>query len=318
MHRISKRRAKLCQILKKSDPFKSSNSTCAGGGFGLGQSIHNNISSQKVEAKNISQRISYSGDIDLMAVSQPAKPVTATGQICQTFINRFNNDIVLDSKTGQFVINQKLLRVNATNIELGTLNTLVAQSNSQLKQIVQKSPKSHTVQVGNSVVVANSITDAQRASQQNDLTTTSSYHYGSTYLHVYWYGFRIGLNRSDVQLAVGAGLVIAGVYVPVRAAQAALGVLGLTVGRFIPGGVVFNSSPQFAPLMGSRAVVWGTMAMKINGYKIIMTSMVVVAVILQIFFHLNPIASIIIKVLLGVVIFSAISRIILDNKNKDK
>ncbi|MCI2095292.1 MULTISPECIES: hypothetical protein [Lactococcus] len=253
-----------------------------------------------------------------MAVSQPAKPVTATGQICQTFINRFNNDIVLDSKTGQFVINQKLLPVNATNIELGTLNTLVAQSNSQLKQIVQKSPKSHTVQVGNSVVVANSITDAQRASQQNDLTTTSSYHYGSTYLHVYWYGFRIGLNRSDVQLAVGAGLVIAGVYVPVRAAQAALGVLGLTVGRFIPGGVVFNSSPQFAPLMGSRAVVWGTMAMKINGYKIIMTSMVVVAVILQIFFHLNPIASIIIKVLLGVVIFSAISRIILDNKNKDK
>lgn len=122
---------------------------------------------------------------------------------------------------------------------------------------MQKSPKSHTVQVGNSVVVANSITDAQQASQQNDLTTTSNYHYGSTYLHVYWYGFRIGMNRSDIQLAVGAGLVIAGVYVPVRAAQAALGVLGLTVGRFIPGGVVFNSSPQFAPLVGSRAVVWG-------------------------------------------------------------
>ena len=229
----------------------------AGGGFGLGQSIHNNISSQKVEVKNVSQRISYSGDLDLMTVSQPTKPVTATGQISQGFINRFNNDIVLDSKTGQFVINQKLLPVNATNIELGTLNTLVAQSNSQLKQIVQKSPKSHTVQVGNSVVVANSITDAQQASQQNDLTNTSNYHYGSTYLHVYWYGFRIGMNRSDIQLAVGAGLVIAGVYVPVRAAQAALGVLGLTVGRFIPGGIVFNSSPQFAPLVGSRAVVWG-------------------------------------------------------------
>lgn len=105
----------------------------AGGGFGLGQSIHNNISSQKVEVKNVSQRISYSGDLDLMTVSQPTKPVTATGQISQAFINRFNNDIVLDSKTGQFVINQKLLPVNATNIELGTLNTLVAQSNSQLK-----------------------------------------------------------------------------------------------------------------------------------------------------------------------------------------
>lgn len=53
-------------------------------------------------------------------------------------------------------------------------------------------------------------------------------------------------------------MVIAGVYVPVRAAQAALGVLGLTVGRFIPGGVVFNSSLQFfAPLVGSKAVVWG-------------------------------------------------------------
>lgn len=91
----------------------------AGGGFGLGQSIHNNISSQKVEVKNVSQRISYSGDLDLMTVSQPTKPVTATGQISQAFINRFNNDIVLDSKTGQFVINQKLLPVNATNIELG-------------------------------------------------------------------------------------------------------------------------------------------------------------------------------------------------------
>lgn len=51
-----------------------------------------------------------------MAVSQPTKPVTATGQISQAFINRFNNDIVLDSKTGQFVINQRLLPVNVTNV----------------------------------------------------------------------------------------------------------------------------------------------------------------------------------------------------------
>lgn len=58
------------------------------------------------------------------------------------------------------------------------------------------------------------------------------------------------INKAQTQYAASVGLVIAGVYVLPRAAQAVLGVLGLS------GGIVFNSSPQFIPLAGSRALVW--------------------------------------------------------------
>lgn len=55
------------------------------------------------------------------------------------------------------------------------------------------------------------------------------------------------INKAQTQYAASVGLVIAGVYVLLRATQ---GVLGLS------GGIVFNSSPQFIPLAGSRALVW--------------------------------------------------------------
>jgi hypothetical protein len=171
------------------------------------------------------------------------------GQVNQAFINRFNQAVSLDSQTGQFAVNKNLLPVNATSIEISTLNNFISQSNVQLKQIIAGLPKEDTVQVGNSVVVADDSQTAHKAAQDSIITPTTTYHYGSTYVHAYWYGLRVGLNKSDAQWALGSVVVIAGYTIPGKAAQIAFGLLSISVGRLIPGGIVFNYSPV--------ARVWG-------------------------------------------------------------
>lgn len=104
-----------------------------GGSLGLAQSAHNKVSSQKLEAKNVNQVSNYSGDIDLLTVSQPTTPTTNNGQINSAFINRFNNAVILDSKTGQFVIDKNFLPTNTTQMELASLNKLISDANAGLK-----------------------------------------------------------------------------------------------------------------------------------------------------------------------------------------
>lgn len=188
--------------------------------------------------------------------SNPTSPVE-NGQVSDEFVDRFDNAVTLNNETGQFEIDKSVLPDNASAEELSALNKLVAESNQSLKKIIAVAPKQDTVQTDDSVIVANDSKTAQAVAQDTQLTTMATHHYGSTYLHVYWYGLRIGLNKSDAQLAFGAGMVIGGVYVPVRAIQAVFGILGLTASRLIPGGIVFNSSPQFTAIMGVHAIIWG-------------------------------------------------------------
>ncbi|WP_338997087.1 hypothetical protein VNN28_06275 [Lactococcus formosensis] len=188
--------------------------------------------------------------------SVPVKPVE-DGKVNDEFVNRFDNAVSLNDKTGQFEINKSKIPDNASEDEISSLNNMVDKSNESLKKIIASTPKENTVQTGDSVVVANDEKTAKEEAKESQISTMGKYHNGSTYLHVYWWGLRIGINKAQTQYAASAGLVIAGVYVPARAAQAALGVLGLSVGKFIPGGIVFNSSPQFIPIAGSNAIVWG-------------------------------------------------------------
>ena len=60
-----------------------------GGSLGLAQSTHNKVSSQKLEAKNVNQVSNYSGDIDLLTVSQPTTPTTNNGQINSALYQSF-------------------------------------------------------------------------------------------------------------------------------------------------------------------------------------------------------------------------------------
>ncbi|MCU5754141.1 hypothetical protein OBG91_12725 [Lactococcus lactis] len=111
-----------------------------GGSLGLAQSTHNKVSSQKLEAKNVNQVSNYSGDIDLLAVSQPTTPTTNNGQINQYFINRFDNAISL--LNGKYVVNHNVLPQNTSGEEINKLNESVKIANQQLIVGAQKIEKS--------------------------------------------------------------------------------------------------------------------------------------------------------------------------------
>ncbi len=237
-----------------------------GGSLGFAQSTHNKVSSQKLEAKNVNQVSNYSGDIDLLAVSQPTTRTTNNGQINSAFINHFNNAVILDSKTGQFSINQKTLPINATKLELTELDKLISQSNVSLKQTILEVPKANVVQDGNSVVIGDSPKTAEEIASDSQATLITIYHEGKTYLHTYWWGTRLGVSRTLARKIGQKGVHSA------EAAGALAGVLGLKLPQaavycsFIsgvsyligtaltktPGGIVFN----FTAGMPSGGV-WG-------------------------------------------------------------
>ncbi|USI49137.1 hypothetical protein M5C73_05450 [Lactococcus lactis] len=234
-----------------------------GGSLGLAQSAHNKVSSQKLEAKNVNQVSNYSGDIDLLTVSQPTTPTTNNGQINSAFINRFNNAVILDSKTGQFSINQKTLPINATKLELTELDKLISQSNISLKQTILEVPKANVVQDGNSVVIGDSPKTAEQIAKGTSVQAVSLFHEGSNYVHSYWWGKRVGVLRTTVRKvsinitkggqALGATLF----FIPapqVKAVGAAIGAASTILGygmSYFPGGLVFNTTPNY---LGSQ--VW--------------------------------------------------------------
>lgn len=193
---------------------------------------------QAHQSKENEQKISQStvvksdyGIVDLEANSQPTQPIINGGQVNQAFINRFNNAITLNSKTGQFDINKKLLPENATKMELATLDDLISQSNVSLKTTISKVSKSDMVQTGNSVVVADNSQTAEAVAQNTKIQTESLFHEGSNYVHHYWWGYRIGYSKSKVQ-HIGNVLADAG--------GVAIG-LGTAL-KYCPGGIVFNIS----------------------------------------------------------------------------
>lgn len=160
------------------------------------------------------------------------------------FISKFDEAVKLVNN--QFVIDYNNLPQNTTATELQNLKILVEQKNS----IISKSEslkEGFKVEKDNNSIIISSATD-------ND--SLQRYRYGSNYVHVYWWGLRIGINKGTTIAAVRVGCTIGSVYVPARAVIAALGVLGLAASN-IPGGIVFNSSPQFVPIAGSGAIVWG-------------------------------------------------------------
>ncbi|MCG4734993.1 hypothetical protein L0M92_15415, partial [Casaltella massiliensis] len=71
------------------------------------------------------------------------------------------------------------------------------KSNESLKKIIASTPKENTVQTGDSVVVANDEKTAKEEAKESQISTMGKYHNGSTYLHVYWWGLRIGINKAQ-------------------------------------------------------------------------------------------------------------------------
>lgn len=166
------------------------------------------------------------------------------------FIKKFDKAVKLVNN--QFVVIQKNMPVNATNEEIAQFNSLIAKNNCYLQRVITSSPSENIIHENNSIIIGQTLQDAKIATNKIKL----NYKNGSTYLHVYWWGLRIGVSRSVLIPAVQIGCTIGSVYVPAKVLIATLGALGVGA-SYIPGGIVFNSSPQFTPIAGSGALVWG-------------------------------------------------------------
>ncbi|MDR0200189.1 MAG: hypothetical protein LBI43_06405 [Streptococcaceae bacterium] len=187
-------------------------------------------------------RVKVISDATLINNSAPTSPIV-DGQVNLSFINRFNAAISLSN--GQYVINQKLIPLNASTEEVSTLNQLVNQQNQGLKQIISTTPKADIAQSGNSVIVGQTPQVTQAQEQQNQIITTTTYHEGSNYFHSYWWGDRIGISRTTLRKsspalaflsAVPAAKVIPYLGWVFSGAMAALSVET----RSAKGGIVFN------------------------------------------------------------------------------
>ncbi|MDI6495689.1 hypothetical protein [Leuconostoc lactis] len=78
------------------------------------------------------------------------------------------------------------------------------------------------------------------------LTNVSRYHEDSSYIHHYWWGYRIGISKTDLQRAAfglnAATLFPYDKWIPLGwVVTAVAGIAGLSAGS-APGGVVFNYS----------------------------------------------------------------------------
>lgn len=191
--------------------------------------------------------------------SEPVAPIE-NGKVNDEFVDRFDDAVTLNSKTGQFEINKSVFPDNASAEEVAEVEKMVNSSNASLKQIIKEVPKDNTVQTGDSVVVANDEKTAQAEAQATQISTMSKYHNGSDYVHVYWWGIRVGISKSTlhtagniyggISLAVGAiGLIPGPHSFGCGVASLAIGVLGFAASNS-PGGIVFNCTPPVANVWG--------------------------------------------------------------------
>lgn len=171
------------------------------------------------------------------------------GHVSEGFIHRFNKAISLNSDETKFIINKNLIPYDASEVELKQVNKLVNQANINLQSAHQLAPAQDIERVGNSVVVANSPETAKVVADQlngTTLTTVSKYHNGSTYIHHYWWGYRVGISKKDLHRA-SLGLNAASLFpydkwIPLGwVVSVAAGIAGIAA-DVAPGGIVFNYS----------------------------------------------------------------------------
>lgn len=216
-------------------------------GLSMGATVYfNTFTSNNSYAS--SSKVKSIKDVSVVSNTLPTNP-QSEGHVSQEFIDRFNNAISLNADGTKFVINESLIPTNATQTELTELNNLVNQSNKDLAPAVQSAPSQNVEKVGNSVVVANDSQTAEKVSaelQGQSLTNVSRYHEGSTYIHHYWWGYRIGISKTDLHRAAfglnAAALFPYDKWIPLGwVVSVVAGLAGLSAGS-APGGVVFNYS----------------------------------------------------------------------------
>ena len=165
--------------------------------------------------------------------TQTAQTNAITSTVSDDFINKFDKAIYLEND--RFVINFDILPADTTQTEISQLQQLVSQNNSILLQNVNN-PNATISTDNKSVNFSESVNNRLRFRE------------GSNYVHIYWWGLRIGISRSTLQV-IGGGVGIAGIWIPEPLVSKIIATAG-AVTALSPGGVVFNSTPGLANFWG--------------------------------------------------------------------
>lgn len=183
--------------------------------------------------------LSISGGVSLAtasvsADSSPAVVAVKSDEVAPSsdFISKFNDSIVLENNA--FTIDYSKLPTGTTSDELDKLQTIVNENNLVLKN-----------NAGNQAVQPVS---PQASSSNSSILTRSKYHEGSNYVHVYWWGLRIGVKKSTIN-SIGAGVAIGGIRLPQPLLSKLVSTAGVVLGA-VPGGIVFNSTPGVKSVWG--------------------------------------------------------------------
>lgn len=181
---------------------------------------------------------------DITTTPQSTQSSSDNVQIDQSFISKYDNAIKLVNN--KFIIDESVLPSDISKSDLDKLNSVIASSNNSLQQQLKDTPKENIAVNNNSIVIAENSTVAQQEALGTNIAARSKYHEGSTYLHKYWWGYRIGISKTHLH-KISTGLNVAALFpydkwIPLGwVVSVVVGVLGISAGT-APGGVVFNYS----------------------------------------------------------------------------
>lgn len=139
----------------------------------------------------------------------------------------------------KFIIDTNNLPENTTSEELTKLNELISQKNSIISSSENLNNGTKITKESNFIIISD-----------NDNGSMLRFREGSNYVHVYWWGLRIGISRTTLH-AIGAGITIGTIWIPEPTITKVLATLGVLAG-VSPGGIVFNSTPPIATFWGSE------------------------------------------------------------------
>ena len=174
------------------------------------------------------------GTASVFASSAPTAVAVKSDEVAPSsdFIIKFNDSIVLENNA--FTIDYSKLPADTTASELSQLKSIVNENNLVLKN-----------NTSNQSVQAIS---PQENSTNLTVLARSKYHEGSNYVHVYWWGLRIGVKKSTIN-SIGAGVAIGGIWLPQPLLSKLVSTAGVVLGA-VPGGIVFNSTPGVKSVWG--------------------------------------------------------------------
>ncbi|MDR1606691.1 MAG: hypothetical protein LBS41_06230 [Streptococcaceae bacterium] len=179
--------------------------------------------------------VSISAD-EVVNETQVTQTNTMTSPVSNNFINKFDKAISLEN--GRFIINFDALPADTTQSEISQLQQLVFQNNNILLENANN--QNATISTDNKSINFSEQTDG--------INGRLRFREGSNYVHLYWWGLRIGISRSTL-MYVGGGVGIAGIWIPEPLISKIIATLG-AVTALAPGGIVFNSTPGLANFWG--------------------------------------------------------------------